>query len=97
MGDFFLQRGEARIVEQRRQPWIEARRADPGGAILAGAVERGEGFVLLTESGVDRGEVHLVHVAPLREGIQISKDLSGAIALTNMHVADRQLKIWPNE
>src|SRR5438874_2518272 len=50
---FFLQRGEARVTQQRRQPRIESRCADPGGTIVAGAVERSKGFVFFTESGVD--------------------------------------------
>lgn len=54
MRHLVFQRGETRIVEERRQPLIETRRADPCRSIRARLVERRERFVLLAERGVDR-------------------------------------------
>ena len=47
--DFEFQHSEARIIKERRQPRIEARRADSGGAIVARLIEGRERFVLVAQ------------------------------------------------
>ena len=84
MPDFIFQGGEARIVEERGEPGIEARRAHPRRAIGTGLIERGEGLVLLPERGMNRGEMSLVDVMASGKRFEIGEDLPRALRLTPM-------------
>jgi hypothetical protein len=46
--DLVFQSGKSRIFNERRQTGKEARRINPGGAIVARPVERREGFVVVS-------------------------------------------------
>jgi len=87
--------GKTRIVKQRRQPRIKARRADSRGLILAGLIEFGKRFVLVSKSSVDGRDVGAVHVAMLRAGLELVQNLFRPGRLTRMRVTDRQLEIRP--
>src|SRR5438552_84700 len=96
MRDFVFQGGKARIIEERREPLIEARGADARGAVVAGPVERSEGGVVFSERGMDRGDMRLVDITLLGELFQLRQDAPGTIALASVHVTNRQLKIRPS-
>ena len=85
--------GETRIVKQRRQPGIKARRTDSRGSILAGLIEFGKRFVLVSENSVDGRDVGAVHVAMLRAGLELLQNLFRLGRFTGMRVTDRQLEI----
>src|ERR1700736_60172 len=90
---FVFQGDESRIVEQRRQPEKEARRTDPGGTIVAGAIECSERFVLVAKCGVDRGDVGTVGIMFFRESFEIGQDFSRTLVLAELCVTDRELEV----
>ena len=94
MRDLLLQGGEARIVEEWREPGIKRRGADSGGAGVGRAVERSEGLVLFPERGVDRGEVHLIDVTALRERLEVGQDAARLVLPAELRVTDRELEVW---
>ena len=66
---------------------------DSCGSILAGLIEFGKRFVLVSESSVDGCDVGAVHVAMLRAGLELLQNLFRLGRFTGMRVTDRQLEI----
>src|SRR6266478_4956696 len=93
MIDLVFQCSETRIVKQRRQPGIKARRTNSGGSILVGLLKLSKGFVCVSKSGINRRDVGTIYLAMLRAGLELVQNLFRPGRRTCMCVTDRQLEV----
>ena len=73
-GDLVFQLDESRILTQRSQPGIKARRIDPGGAIVQRLVEGGERLVFVAERRMNGRKMGVIDLTFLRQLFQFHED-----------------------